>query len=495
MKPLIILISLWIFSYTAGAQNVGINNDGSDPDNSAMLDVKSSTKGLLPPRMTLQQRDAIANPAAGLMVFCTDCGTMGALCVFLPGNGWMSYSPCTTPAPVAGTHVPEACQITWKWNAVSGAVGYKWGLANDYTTASDMGTNTSKIDTGLAAGTSYTRYAWAYNACGTSIPTTLTQSTQSNSSPLQGTHIPGNDQITWKWNVVAGATGYKWNTSDNYGTATNMGTDTSTIETGLQCSTSYTRYVWAFFSCGLSAPTTLYQVTSGANSPVEGTHIPAINQITWKWNAVAGATGYKWNTTNDYASAEDMGTTTSRLDTGLVSGQTYTRYVWAYNACGGSVATPLTQTALWIGMSYQGGKIFYIDATGDHGLIAAFSDMTTKGWGTPGIYVGTSSGIGTGQANTTAIVTIDPGDNAANECNNYITSFEGVAYDDWFLPSKDELYQMYIGRDLIGGFVNGVYWSSSEDGPQFAFKNRFPDGMVESFYKNQNCNVRPIRAF
>jgi hypothetical protein len=51
---------------------VAINTDGTAPDNSAMLDVKSTTKGLLAPRMTLAQRNAIANPANGLIIFQTD---------------------------------------------------------------------------------------------------------------------------------------------------------------------------------------------------------------------------------------------------------------------------------------------------------------------------------------------------------------------------------------------------------------------------------------
>jgi hypothetical protein len=51
---------------------VAVNADGSAPDNSAMLDVKSTTKGLLAPRMTLAQRTAIVNPATGLTIFQTD---------------------------------------------------------------------------------------------------------------------------------------------------------------------------------------------------------------------------------------------------------------------------------------------------------------------------------------------------------------------------------------------------------------------------------------
>jgi hypothetical protein len=54
------------------AQNVGVNSDGSNPDLSAMLDVKSNNKGLLVPRMTMLEMLAIANPATGLLAFVTD---------------------------------------------------------------------------------------------------------------------------------------------------------------------------------------------------------------------------------------------------------------------------------------------------------------------------------------------------------------------------------------------------------------------------------------
>jgi len=59
------------------AQGVGINNDSSMPDSSAMLDVKSTNKGLLIPRMTEAQRTAIASPANGLTVYQTDAGASG----------------------------------------------------------------------------------------------------------------------------------------------------------------------------------------------------------------------------------------------------------------------------------------------------------------------------------------------------------------------------------------------------------------------------------
>ena len=69
--------------YTANAQ-VAINTDGSDPDASAMLDVKSTEKGLLLPRMTQVQMEAITNPATGLSVYNTD---VNAVCYF-NGTVW-----------------------------------------------------------------------------------------------------------------------------------------------------------------------------------------------------------------------------------------------------------------------------------------------------------------------------------------------------------------------------------------------------------------------
>lgn len=70
------LLFIFPISFYASAQNVGINNDASTADNSAMLDVKSTDKGMLIPRMTAAQRNLIASPATGLLVYQTD-GTSG----------------------------------------------------------------------------------------------------------------------------------------------------------------------------------------------------------------------------------------------------------------------------------------------------------------------------------------------------------------------------------------------------------------------------------
>ena len=341
-----ILIGIQVYS------QVSINADGSPPNPSAGLDVKFNNKGLLPPRMTNNQINAIVNPAAGLMVFCTDCANgTGAMAVFSNGHWNSVVTGCpVTEAPVAGLQIPYVNQITWNWNTVAGATGYRWNTEAVYNTSTVVGATPTYTEAGLGCNTLYKRYAWAYGACGySSIPVELSQTTTSDPpAPAAGTQVPSGNQISWNWLPVSGAIGYKWNTTFNYATATDMGTATIKTETGLTCNTAYTRYVWAYGSCGYSTTYLALSATTtiSPSSPLTGTQAPSLNQIIWNWNTVSGATGYKWNTTNNYATAVDMGPATTKIETGLSCNTAYSRFVWAYDACGASLATTLTSTTL-----------------------------------------------------------------------------------------------------------------------------------------------------
>ena len=66
------IVTIICFAVAVNAQSVAINTSGLTADNSAMLDISSSSKGLLAPRMTTLLRTAIVNPAMGLLVFDTD---------------------------------------------------------------------------------------------------------------------------------------------------------------------------------------------------------------------------------------------------------------------------------------------------------------------------------------------------------------------------------------------------------------------------------------
>ena len=136
------------------------------------------------------------------------------------------------------------------------------------------------------------------------------------------------DTITVRYKIVEGA---KERIQNYKGTVIQIkGTGTTKTETGLSCGTSFTRYVWAYGACGISASTPLTQLTEGTvASPDPGINIPSLTQIEWNWNTVTDAEGYKWNTTDEYASATDMGTGTTKTETGLSCGTSFTRYVWA----------------------------------------------------------------------------------------------------------------------------------------------------------------------
>ena len=87
--------------FGAQSQGVAINNDNGTADPSAMLDVKSTEKGFLLPRMTHLQLNAIQNPVNGLLVYCIDCGDndIGVFAAFSAGE-WhiinLNYSSSMT---------------------------------------------------------------------------------------------------------------------------------------------------------------------------------------------------------------------------------------------------------------------------------------------------------------------------------------------------------------------------------------------------------------
>ncbi|MFT7252014.1 MAG: hypothetical protein ACI9FW_001770 [Flavobacterium sp.] len=131
-----------------------------------------------------------------------------------------------------------------------------------------------------------------------------------------------------------------------------------------------------------------------------------------------------------------------------------------------------------MGDFYQGGIVFFLDETGKHGLVCAVSN-------TPSAKVNWNSAI--------------------SFCNNYSLTVEGVVYDDWYLPSRDELNQMYINRIATNGvatangganYSNSSYWSSTEPNSYYAWKQDFNDG--QQYYGGKSYPPsygRAVRAF
>ncbi len=403
---------------------VAISTDGSDPDPSAMLDVRSTDKGFLPPRMTDEERDAIPNPASGLIIFNTSV---------LTWQGWNSVSwinfdgsSCVPAAPgaISGNTVflPNAAGEVYSISAVPNATSYDWTLPSDAVITAGQGTTSITVTFGIEVGNVSVR---SLSGCGNSIFTDLAVSCV----PPAPVFLSGNTEV------------------DCYATGE------------------------------------VYTIS-----------------------AVPGATYYEWTVPSDATIVSGQGTTSITVDFGVLDEIS----VRVLNLCGYSDYTIIgVYTGLHVGSYYAGGVVFYLDPADpcNHGLVCAITDQDggsgIQWYNGSNVFTGASgSAIGTGQANTTAIInTQGAGSYAASVCDNYTTG----SYSDWFLPSRDEINQMYQNRAAIdataianggSGFTNSAYWSSTEHFTNYqAWALYWSSGSMAYTYKSYSRSVRAVRAF
>ena len=190
--------------------------------------------------------------------------------------------------------------------------------------------------------------------------------------------------------------------------------------------------------------------------------------------------------------------------TALTLGQIVIAYATAAAKCASAISNSLTVSVLAVGDTYQGGKVAYLFASGDpgyvsgetHGLIAAINDNARTTWGCTGTLTSaTATALGTGNQNTILVKNAcATAGIAARLCSNL-----GVG---WYLPSKDELYKLYLNRVAIGNFnttITGLYWSSSEDplsGDHWnSFFYDFSNGGFQAKAKDESYLSRAIRSF
>ena len=166
-----------------------------------------------------------------------------------------------------------------------------------------------------------------------------------------------------------------------------------------------------------------------------------------------------------------------------------------------------TSATYSIGDVVNGGVVFWLDSTGQHGLVVAFSDVATSvEWGcydtdllnvpnvpyNGGNPAGSGAEIGDGYNNTNDILEDCPNAPAALAARS-----EGT---QWFLPSAKELNQMYVNKttlEAVSGFTafSDFYWSSTEVDAKNAWEQDFDDGDRIIYGEYTANDVRAVRAF
>ena len=154
-----------------------------------------------------------------------------------------------------------------------------------------------------------------------------------------------------------------------------------------------------------------------------------------------------------------------------------------------------------VGQFALGGRIAYISQPGDpdydaglqKGYVVATADQGSGiVWGCSGTSITTGTILGTGAANTAAILA---GCATRPIAASLAAAVTDGGYSDWYLPSKDELNKLYLNRAAIGGFTNNLYLSSTEYGSNYAWFQDFGFGGQNVDDKFRSYFVRAIRAF
>jgi uncharacterized protein (TIGR02145 family) len=313
---------------------VGIGT--ANPSSAAALDITSTTQGFLLPRLTYVQKTAIVNPVAGLILFCSDCGTSGEMQLY---NGTSFVNMIGANAQFA---LPVISSTTGAYSittssAISGGVissdggasitdrGLVWGTSAgsstfSVTTGTGTGTFTSSI-TGLTSGITYYIRAFATNSVGTKYGSEITLNTAqavatlaatTTVSAIGSTTAVSGGNITYNGGATVTASGVVWST-----------TSTPTIALATKTTDGAASGTYTSNITGLT-PGTLYYVRSYATNSV-GTSYGSQTSFTTLNTATIAATVSATSITSNSATtggditADGGATVTSR---GLVYGTT-----------------------------------------------------------------------------------------------------------------------------------------------------------------------------
>ena len=327
---------------TTSTDFVGIGT--ASPAATSALDITSTTKGILIPRMTTAQRDAIATPATGLQIYNTDCTTLN----YWTGTCWISMSKAIND-PDAITSVPSqttfcAGQLrTYSVPAVTGATYYNWSVPAGTNITAGQGTTTINATFGNISGSVCVK---ARNACETSGQTCIAV----NVDPIPNTPgnitgptsiNPGQQSVTYFVASVNGASTYTWSYSGG-GFSIASGTGTTTIVVNFSCAaTAGSISVTANSTCGASPASSLALTITPLLAASAGAAEFGGGPLGGSPTATGGTTAYTYS----WSPATDISSSTAANITALCTGSTttYTVTVTDSRTCTASSSVVVTR--------------------------------------------------------------------------------------------------------------------------------------------------------
>ena len=228
--------------------------------------------------------------------------------------------------------------------------------------------------------------------------------------------------------------------------------------------------------------------------------------LSWNQMSPTGLSGGA-GTKGDTGAAGTKGDTGSKGDAGTPGTNGANTNSQIKNICGVDGTT-----ACAVGQRGPGGGIVFMTPSTLGNTTGLFYEAAPSNWSSPSgdptsawcsstaTLLGVASTLtGTGAMDGAAKTTLMLGlctSGAANLADSYSVTVNGVVYGDWFLPSKGELNQLYINSVVVGGFISGYYWSSSEYGQFSPWTQYFSDGSQSGSIGKQIASyLRPVRAF